>query len=73
MMELGFDFNEARLYGRWSSESSAREYIRLGQTAAARMRQQIPERIWSRLERLASAVADVWAYQQLDVREGSAE
>ena len=56
MMEQGHSFEYVRLYGRWASESSCREYIRLGQSALTRISGRIPQERWALYGVLGSAV-----------------
>lgn len=42
LMERGWTFEGVRIFGRWASESSAREYIRLAQTALSRLHNTMP-------------------------------
>ena len=60
LMEAGMRFEEVRLFGRWASETSAREYIRLGQTALARLQHRFSAEQWRRFEVLAGASATVF-------------
>lgn len=53
LMERGWAFADVKLYGRWAFESSAREFIRLGQSALARLRHSLPQDVWVRCELLA--------------------
>ena len=56
MMEQGYSFESVRLFGRWASESSCREYIRLGQSALTRINGRILPEQWALYEILGSAV-----------------
>jgi integrase len=56
MMEQGHSFEHVRLFGRWASESSCREYIRLGQSALTRISGRISPELWALYEVLGSAV-----------------
>lgn len=53
LMESGWAFADVKLYGRWASESSAREYIRLGQSALARLHHTMPPDVWRKCDLLA--------------------
>lgn len=53
LAEAGVHFNDIQVFGRWASESSAREYIRRGCTALLRLRQGHGE-LLQRLARIAS-------------------
>ena len=63
LMEAGWSFEAVKLYGRWASDTSAREYIRLGQTALSRMNHSVPVEQWRLYNLLASAC--VGAFQGL--------
>ena len=56
LIDRGMPFEDVRLYGRWSSDSSAREYIRLGQMAMLRVTKNIPEKQWKKYVALAGGV-----------------
>lgn len=60
LMELGWAFSDVKLYGRWASESSAREYIRLGQSAVARLHNSMAPEMWRRCEILASGCCEAF-------------
>lgn len=57
-MERGWAFEDVGIYWRWASESSAREYIRLGQTAWSRLHSSIPLEVRQRCDILASGCAE---------------
>ena len=63
LMESGWRYEDVKLFGRWSSDSSAREYIRLGQTAVSRLQGAITEEKRRHLHLLAGA--SVWAFKGL--------
>ena len=52
----GYSFEFVRLFGRWASESSCREYIRLGQSALTRISGRISPELWALYAILGSAV-----------------
>ena len=54
LLENGVPFDAIRLYGRWASESSAREYLRRGGTALTRLRGTVDGRVWERLRVLST-------------------
>jgi integrase len=56
LMEQGYSFEYVRLFGRWASEGSCREYIRLGQSALTRISGRISQEQWPLYETLGSAV-----------------
>ena len=56
MMEQRYSFEFVRLFGRWASENSCREYIRLGQSALTRISSRISPEQWALYEILGSAV-----------------
>lgn len=60
LMELGWGFSDVQLYGRWASESSARENIRLGQSAVARLHNSMAPEVWRRCEVLAGGCCDAF-------------
>ena len=57
LMQLGWSFDDVKLYGRWASDSSAREYIRLGQSALARMSRHFSDEQLRLFDVLASGIA----------------
>ena len=56
MMEQGYSFEFVRIFGRWASESSCREYIRLGQSRLTRISGRITPELWALYAILGSAV-----------------
>ena len=54
VVEAGQSFESVRQYGRWAAESSAREYIRLGQSAMMRMGRRISVERWRLYDILAA-------------------
>lgn len=58
LMEHGWSFDNVRQYGRWSSESSAREYVRLGQVALSRLNRCLGEERWHMFRVLAGGCVE---------------
>lgn len=58
LMEQGWSFGKARQYGRVASESSAREYIRLGKVAVSRLDRCLSEERWKMFEVLAGGCVE---------------
>jgi integrase len=60
LLRRGFPLSAIMLYGRWLGERSCREYLRRGEVAVLRMRQDIPTSAWTRCQKLGSLGAAVW-------------
>ena len=57
LYESGADLLAIRLYGRWASESSARLYIRSGANALLRLKRDLGDDFWRRMQTIASVGA----------------
>lgn len=60
LMELGWVFSDVKLYGGCASESSARQYIRLGESAGARLHNPMAQDVWRRCEILAGGCCEAF-------------
>ena len=61
MIEDGVPLNDVCLFGRWASEASAREYIRLGQMAMLRTTRRIDRARWECFVVLARTIDRSWS------------
>lgn len=59
-MEMGWPVSDVKPYGRWASESSARENIRLGEIALSRLQNAMPPEVWRRCEVLTGGCAEAF-------------
>ena len=60
LLRQGFAFNDIVLFGRWSSEASAKLYLRQGEVALTRTLHDFPAEVWSRVQRIASLHEVCW-------------
>ena len=54
LLTLGWKVEDVCLYGRWASVTSAKEYLRRGETFLTRARLMMSDALWQRITRLAS-------------------
>ena len=59
-MTAGVPLQDVMLFGRWGSESSAREYLRKGEVFLLRARSNIAEALWQRAGLIAALGAAVF-------------
>ena len=65
LSRMGMPLQDILLYGRWSSERAAREYIRQGEVAVHRSRQSQDDNMKQRIERWAAALRFSWSFLDL--------
>ena len=72
LSRLGVPLEDLLLFGRWASPRAAKEYIRRGEVAAARVLFDVSAETCERVGLWASAAADVWSVHDT-VRQLSAD
>ena len=61
LLRRGFPLSAVMLCGRWLGERSCREYLRRGEVAVLRLRQDIPSVAWLHCIKLGMLGPTVWA------------
>lgn len=60
LLRAGVNFSDICLFGRWRSERSAKEYLRVGEVALTRASQNFSVEDWARLEKVIALRRLAW-------------